>query len=627
MANIKNEQDTEIENVRVFIRVRPLNKKELTEGNQNIVLLDPKENLIVLKKNEDSTKPFKFDYIFNENAAQLDLYRLIAYPIVEKALQGYNGTIFAYGQTGTGKTYTMGGNHLKPELKGIIPNTFSHVFSQISRASGEKSFVVTVTYLEIYNEEVRDLLSNDPNKKLAIRERPDVGVYVKDLMGFTVDSIESITELLNRGNKNRMTRSTLMNDVSSRSHAIFTISIESKNRLDNKTTIGKLNLVDLAGSERASRTQATGERLREASNINLSLSVLGNVISALVDGKSSHIPYRNSKLTRLLQDSLGGNSKTAMIAMLSPADVDYEESICTLRYAARVKHIQNHARINVEQKGLIEGFEQEIAELQQKVLLLSLQEQQREVKQKKKEKEKTTSEAKQQEIKKCEEELQKTEKEKNDLISKISMIQKKILVGGENLFEKAQQQEFLLESSGAELENLDKHHKELEEALNKKAAEKIDVEEKYSSLQEEDLALNKKIKKVQALLNDVKEEYADKNHEYQREMEALYDNNRLLVKETQLANLMIENYIPKDYMKKIECNLIWNNETQEYQMRGVAYTGNNMKKRMTGNIEISAPVKFEMKNVYHKYPDKKKERKLVYDKKIFSATKSRKDTK
>lgn len=179
---------------------------------------------------------------------QLDLYRLIAYPIVEKALQGYNGTIFAYGQTGTGKTYTMGGNHLKPELKGIIPNTFSHVFSQISRASGEKSFVVTVTYLEIYNEEVRDLLSNDPNKKLAIRERPDVGVYVKDLMGFTVDSIESITELLNRGNKNRMTRSTLMNDVSSRSHAIFTISIESKNRLDNKTTIGKLNLVDLAVS-------------------------------------------------------------------------------------------------------------------------------------------------------------------------------------------------------------------------------------------------------------------------------------------------------------------------------------------------------------------------------------------
>ncbi|CAH0561938.1 unnamed protein product [Brassicogethes aeneus] len=622
MANSKNELDAEIENVRVFIRVRPLSKKEQAEGYSNIVLLDTKENLIVLKKNGENTKPFKFDQIFSENSVQLDLYRMIAYPIVEKALQGYNGTIFAYGQTGTGKTFTMAGNHLKPEVRGIIPNTFSHIFGQISRASGEKSFVVTVTYLEIYNEEVRDLLSNDPNKKLAIRERTDVGVYVKDLMGFTVDSIEAITELLNRGNKNRVTRSTLMNDVSSRSHAIFTICIESKNRIDNKTIIGKLNLVDLAGSERASRTQATGERLREASNINLSLSVLGNVISALVDGKSSHIPYRNSKLTRLLQDSLGGNSKTAMIAMLSPADVDYEESICTLRYAARVKHIQNHARINVEQKGLIEGFEQEIAVLQQKVLLLNLQEQQKEARQRKKEKDKVTSEAKQKEIKKCEEELQKTEKEKGDLMSKISMIQKRILVGGENLFEKAQLQVCLLESSGVELENLDKAHRELEETLNKKAAEKIDVEEKYSSLQEEDLALNKKIKKIQSLLNEVREEYADKEHEYQREIEALLDNHRLLVKETQLANLMIDKYIPLEYFKKIEANLIWNSETQEYQMRGVAYTGNNMKKRQMGNIEISAPVKFEMKNIYHKYPDKKKERKLMYDKRTISAPKA-----
>lgn len=174
---------------------------------------------------------------------------MIAFPIIEKVLEGYNGTIFAYGQTGTGKTFTMAGNPTVPELKGIIPNTFSHVFSQISRASEEKSFVVKVTYLEIYNEEVRDLLSSDPSKKLSVRERKDIGVYVKDLMGFTVDSIEYITKLLNAGNKNRVTKSTLMNDISSRSHAIFTITIESKNRLDNKTTVGKLNLVDLAVSD------------------------------------------------------------------------------------------------------------------------------------------------------------------------------------------------------------------------------------------------------------------------------------------------------------------------------------------------------------------------------------------
>lgn len=178
----------------------------------------------------------------------MDLYRYIALPIVEKAFQGYNGTIFAYGQTGTGKTYTMSGVPNQNDLKGIIPNTFSHIFTQISRASGERSFVVTVTYLEIYNEDVRDLLSSNPNAKLEVRERLDVGVYVKDLMGFTVDSIESITELMNRGNANRMTRSTLMNDVSSRSHAIFTLAIEVKDSLTNKTTIGKLNLVDLAVS-------------------------------------------------------------------------------------------------------------------------------------------------------------------------------------------------------------------------------------------------------------------------------------------------------------------------------------------------------------------------------------------
>ncbi|KAJ8923592.1 hypothetical protein NQ315_010171 [Exocentrus adspersus] len=585
MDSVNRDSQESQENVRVFIRIRPLSKKEVADANENIIICDHKENLIVLKKNGEHTKPFKFDHVFGPNTVQLEMYRMVAYPIVEKALEGYNGTIFAYGQTGTGKTYTMAGNHLVPEFKGIIPNTFSHIFSQISRASGEKSFVVKVTYLEIYNEDVRDLLSSDPNKKLSIRERKDIGVYVKDLMGFTVDSIESITELLNRGNKNRVTRSTLMNDVSSRSHAIFTITIESKNRIDNKTTVGKLNLVDLAGSERASRTQATGERLREASNINLSLSVLGNVISALVDGKSTHIPYRNSKLTRLLQDSLGGNSKTAMIAMVSPADVDYEESMCTLRYAARVKYIKNCVKINVEEKGLIEGFELEIAELQQKLVELSMQEQKKE----QKKKDRATSAEEKEKIKQTNLELEKTERMKAELEEKMALIQKKILVGGENLLEKAQQQAFFLESSAAELESLDKSHQQLEEQLNKKAAEKIDVEEQYSSLQEEDAGLNKE-------------------REYQRDLEALFDNNRLLVRESQLANLIIDNYIPQEYLKKILSHLIWNNETQEYQMRGVAYTGNNMRKRQTVNTETFTPVKFEMKQVYHKYPEKRREK-------------------
>lgn len=610
MSDIKSE----IENVRVFVRVRPLSKKEQSEARLNIVKVDTKENLIVLAKNDcvEKCRPYKFDQVFPEDSTQMDLYRVIAAPIVEKILQGYNGTIFAYGQTGTGKTYTMAGNIAQPETKGITPNTFSHIFTQISNSSEEKSFVVTVTYLEIYNEEVRDLLSANPNKKLAIRERSDVGIYVKDLMGFTVDSVESITELLNRGNRNRVTRSTLMNDVSSRSHAIFTITIESRNRADNKTIVGKLNLVDLAGSERASRTQATGERLKEASNINLSLSVLGNVISALVDGKSTHIPYRNSKLTRLLQDSLGGNSKTAMIAMVSPCDLDYEESICTLRYAARVKQIQNYAHINIEQKGLIEGFEQEIADLQQKIMELSIQNEY----QAKRKKEKV--EVRNEESFKFKEELEKTEKEKTDLESKIATIQKKILVGGINLLEKAQEQQFEMKSSDEVLQNLNKTHQELQEKLEKKGAEKIDFKEKYTNLQEEGIALTKKIKKIQAFLNEFKEEYKDKEHEYQREMEALLDNNRLLIRENQLAALMINSYIPQEYMQKIEANLTWNMETQEFQMKGVAYTGNNMRKRQGRGTDYDVPFRHEIKPVYHKYAEKRREKRSL-EKKTYSA--------
>lgn len=375
VAKKSNDEEEAIENVRVYIRVRPLNKKEKVQNVRCVVHTDCKENLLTLIRpggpNEKAEKPksFKFDHVFPEATSQIDIYRRVALPVVDKVLNGYNGTIFAYGQTGTGKTYTMSGYHKSDDLKGIIPNTFSHIFSQIAR-SNDKTFVVTVTYVEIYNEDIRDLLSK--NNKLEIREIPQLGVYIKDLMGCPVSSVESMIDLMNRGNTNRITRSTMMNDVSSRSHAIFSIRIEMKDRVTNKSATGKLNLVDLAGSERLAKTQATGERLREASSINQSLSVLGNVISALVDGKSTHIPYRNSKLTRLLKDSLGGNSKTAMIAMLSPSELDYEESLCTLRYASRVKFIKNYSHVNTDKLCLIESFEREIKELQDRITTISL---------------------------------------------------------------------------------------------------------------------------------------------------------------------------------------------------------------------------------------------------------------
>jgi hypothetical protein len=240
----------------------------------------------------------------------------------------------------------------KPELRGIIPNAFEHIFSHIKHAPESVKFLVRASYMEIYNEDIRDLLNPKANR-LELKERADTGVYVKDLSSFVIKDVAEMNRLMDAGHKNRSVGATLMNERSSRSHSIFTITVEaSETGPDGQDHIrvGKLNLVDLAGSERQSKTGATGDRLKEATKINLSLSALGNVISALVDGKSSHIPYRDSKLTRLLQDSLGGNSKTLMIATVSPASYNYEETLSTLRYANRAKNIKNKPKINEDPK-------------------------------------------------------------------------------------------------------------------------------------------------------------------------------------------------------------------------------------------------------------------------------------
>lgn len=306
--------------MKVVIRCRPLSDGEKEKNCARVVEMNTSTGLVEVRKPnapKEAPKSFTFDSVFDWNSTQRSVYDGTAFPIVESVLGGYNGTIFAYGQTGTGKTHTMTGVPSIPELRGITPNAFEHIFSAIGSASGEE-YLVRASYLEIYNEEIRDLLG-DPRTKLKLKENPDSGVFVKDLSVFVVKGIPEIDALMGRGAKNRMVGETKMNAQSSRSHSIFSITIESSSPgVDGKPHIkaGKLHLVDLAGSERANKTGATGDRLAEGAAINLSLSALGNVISALVDGKSQHIPYRDSKLTRLLQDSLGGNSKTVMVANL-----------------------------------------------------------------------------------------------------------------------------------------------------------------------------------------------------------------------------------------------------------------------------------------------------------------------
>ncbi|XP_057702360.1 kinesin-like protein KIF17 [Corythoichthys intestinalis] len=357
------------ESVKVVVRCRPLNDKERILGSKMVLSMDLQLCQCFIKKPKSGDEPpkqFTFDGTYFTEQTTEQMYNESAYPLVEGVTEGYNGTIFAYGQTGSGKSFTMQGVSEPPTQRGVIPRAFEHIFESIQCAENTK-FLVRVSYLEIYNEEIRDLLGNNTKQRLELKEHPERGVYARDLSMHTVHSVSECETVIERGWRNRAVAYTLMNKDSSRSHSIFSIHLEmchTDAAGQDHLRAGKLNLVDLAGSERQSKTGATGERLREATKINLSLSALGNVISALVDGRSKYIPYRDSKLTRLLQDSLGGNTRTLMVACLSPADSNYEETLSTLRYANRAKSIQNRPRINEDPKdALLREYQEEIKKL------------------------------------------------------------------------------------------------------------------------------------------------------------------------------------------------------------------------------------------------------------------------
>jgi hypothetical protein len=349
-------------NVQVAVRVRPFNNREKGLQSKKICEVGEDGRMITLvdlhASDNDPLKQrnFTFDHVYDWDSTQEQVYAELGIPIVEKALSGYNGTIFAYGQTGSGKTWSMLGDGPGGSQPGIIPRMNEEVFRKITEMQEghpELQFLCLVSFLEIYNEVVKDLL-NPSDKELKIREHPDMGVYVEDLAEIVVKSAADVNRLLDQGQKVRHVAATNMNERSSRSHSCFTLKVEQRTveRTGNKektTTItARVNLVDLAGSERADKTGATGDTLKQGAAINKSLSALGNVINALAESKGkSHIPYRDSKLTRLLQHSLGGNSLTVMIAAISPADDNFDESLSTLQYANRAKSIKNEAKKNM----------------------------------------------------------------------------------------------------------------------------------------------------------------------------------------------------------------------------------------------------------------------------------------
>jgi len=382
------------EKIKVAVRVRPFSEREEKISSKNCVDIQANQNQVVVKDAEKSTKGFAYDFVYSQASnknpvlSQETIFNDLRF-FVDNAIAGYNSSVFAYGQTGSGKTYTMMGT---PKSPGLIPRGCEALFSQIERSSaklGKKTIEVDASYLEIYMDKIYDLLVLNEHKrpkrkrkaisasqrkidrqrrtKLPIRFNSKRGAYVEGLTTHTVASFQDVKALMDAGLKNRTIAETGMNRMSSRSHCIFTLTVKSEEESGEIVT-ASINLIDLAGSERVNKTGVFGTRLEELKKINKSLSALGDVISALSQNQK-FVPYNNSVLTTLLKESLGGNSKTIMIATISPAMENYAETLSTLRYAARVKKIRTTAIRNLgETKTVIEAtLRKEIARLKQQL--------------------------------------------------------------------------------------------------------------------------------------------------------------------------------------------------------------------------------------------------------------------
>ncbi|XP_008557733.1 kinesin-like protein KIF3B [Microplitis demolitor] len=558
--------------VQVVVRCRPMDAKETSRQCSRVVEVAPSRGVVEIKNpredpSKDNLKIFTFDAVYDWHSSQQDIYEETVRPLVSSVLDGFNGTIFAYGQTGTGKTYTMEGSKNDYDRRGIIPRSFEHIFNHIGRTENMQ-YLVRASYLEIYQEEIRDLLHADQSLRFELKEKPESGVFVKDLSTVVCKSAHEIQQLMNKGNLNRTIGATNMNEHSSRSHAIFLITIEMESLVGDSRGIrvGRLNLVDLAGSERQSKTGSCGDRLKEASKINLSLSALGNVISALVDGKTTHVPYRDSKLTRLLQDSLGGNSKTIMVANIGPASYNYDETLTTLRYANRAKNIKNKPRINEDPKdALLRQYQEEISRLKERLALKGpvakkKKKTKKRVDKSDKDEDDTESEMEdsrednrvtEAEKKLIAEQLRAEKQETEQLVMRIKELESKMLCGGKNIVDHTNEQQRALEQRSAEIAERKKREVEMQQKLEDEESTFLGVRDTYANLQQEVDVKSKKLRKCFAKLQALKQELEDINGEYNRDRRELEETQHDLMKELKLKYLIIDNFIPVEEKHKI----------------------------------------------------------------------------
>nr|VZI25993.1 unnamed protein product [Spirometra erinaceieuropaei] len=614
------DNQTANETVKVIVRCRPLDAKEIQAGYKSCVCVRESDGIIEVRNPkatpEEASRSFNFDTVYGPDSQQRELYEKSFKNLVQSVLEGFNGTIFAYGQTGTGKTFTIQGVKDDHELRGVIPNSFEHIFDHIAHSKNAQ-YLVRASYLEIYKEEVRDLLQKDFSKRLEIKEKPDRGIYVKDLSTVLTKNIREIEKVMNIGYANRSVGATNMNEHSSRSHAIFIITIECcELGLDGKNHIrvGKLNLVDLAGSERQSKTQSEGERLKEATRINLSLSTLGNVISALVDKKSTHVPYRDSKLTRLLQDSLGGNSKTVMIANIGPASYNYEETINTLRYASRAKNIKNTPKINEDPKdALLREYQGEIERLKE-LLRSKPQTVQRSLQRRKSPTSESDEEPVDEEVSAdnadddsalrenyLREQREKLSAEKERILSntnivaeektrlledlkakeaiikdeqaqtkkleeKLRSLESKLLCGDRSIVEHTREQEATLEAQRKKLATQQKHERAIRARMEAESDNLANLQETFTSLRQEVDVYTAKLKKTFEKLQALKQEMADVQEDsiHQRqEHEKIVDQ---ITQELKLRYLILENFVPPEVRQNLEKRATFDEEEERWRL-------------------------------------------------------------
>ena len=611
------------ESVKVVVRCRPLGSKEMEEQRECIVNVDMSQGSIQIcnPSNIKEIKSFTFDHTYDYRATQELIFSQTALPILESIMEGYNGTIFAYGQTGTGKTFTMEGNDNETD-KGIIPRSIDWIFNNIKNYPAQQ-FLVRVSFVEIYNEEVRDLLSKVKRQKLNVREKDKV-FYVENVTVIQAENSQMTLDIMKAGRVNRATGATKMNPGSSRSHSIFSITVESSTMDEAGEAhykVGKLNLVDLAGSERQSKTESTGERFIEATKINLSLTCLGSVINKLVSGKSQYIPYRDSKLTMLLQDSLGGNTKTVMIANVGPADYNYDETLNTLWYASRAKKIKNKPRINEDPKdALLRQYQEEIELMKKKLMAMgkgdlvmqisgksgggknivneekqiqkALEEMENERRQFKKQSEDAINKIKEQkdksekekakliaEIEKKNEENNIKKREGEELIAKYKKI-KSQMIKGDDTQKKVKEQEIQIKRQREELEIKKREEQRLKEIQEEKEKNTFDLKKKYDTKKQNIDDLNDKIGRVQAQLEAKKRENKENEEKYNDEEDQF--RNLILTQERELKRLeyVIKKFVPAEEKERIEKCLEFSEKEGIYKINGKKALVNNYKQNI-----------------------------------------------